>query len=802
MARLTRTRIQAATATAVLCTLFAGSACTNGGAQDDGRSRPAGQPAKLTKVWEAPSLLGPDGSGTVWTGQGVLVLRDGSDLRGYDARSGRKRWTLKAPKGTSGVCGMSDRPNAAGLGGLFFTAGTKGGCTYAGAVNLADGEVRWAEPVGKPQGTSGSNDLSIGDEALTVTLHCYEVKQFRPSDGKPLGTRLRSDEACAHDVDHNGTHLAVREAPAGTAKERVPGWVPADDGAPAHFALYQGADSKPVWRTKAERVGDQLNGIVSDDPLALDVTREGHDLIQTYDSDGTPVHTIGKQFKPTASDGRAKVGPFTQGDTLVVGYGRDPALYAYDLSTGKVRWKKRQDEADVLGVWKDKLLAVRQMPDSAGHSVQWLVTYGMRDGKERTIGRIAEAGVETQTFAAWDDERIYLSRPDRSGKAGIIAYPLPSSGGDTRQYAPEPEAGDTAGHGWREGDLRPDEVVNACEAVSPTARKAMRVYREGMPPPVDCAWEERDAPRHANRELEVAVTAYEPDRGGASGSDSSSGSSHEPTPAVTVAAKAYREAGQGKTRNEDDDDKVLAAGHPLKGLGDEAKSSASGSVRGSASSADILVRYRNVTVRVKARTEALSPALSGEVPPRHEVETAARVAAADVLERLGADVPASVRRPAKPAGGGTTVVKPVCARLGSEAAGLVPGAVALDTTPGGGADGRVTGCDWEPREDLSPSLTVRVEAVPESPLTGDGATELARAEIASVDGAEVSGIGDEARIERDTYRSRDAMNRDHTLTVRKGNLVVFVDYQRWQEQSGSRLDADVQRVARRVLSEY
>ncbi|GAA2069308.1 hypothetical protein GCM10009801_18750 [Streptomyces albiaxialis] len=789
----------------MLCALLVAGACTGGGDGDgdgdrDKGSRSTAQPEKLRKAWETSIAPSDDAGGTVWTGHGVLVRQDGGQLRAYDARSGEKRWTLKAPEGTSGVCGMSEKPNGAGLGGLFFTERKRGGqdrCSYAGAVDLADGKVRWAKRVGPRKG-SGAPDISIGDEALTVTLECYGVKQFRARDGKSLGTRLKSDKACAHDVDHNGRHLAVREAPVGKAKERVPGWIPAAEGPPAHFALYEGADPEPVWRTKVDRVGDHLFRIVSDDPLVLSVSEEGHNLLRTYGPDGEPVRTIGKELggPSSAPAGDGWSGPYVRGNTLVKSYDRDPALYAYDLRTGKVRWKKHKDGARVLGVHRGRLLALRQTKSPKGMPVPVLVTFGMRDGAERTVGRITETGVHTRLWVAWDDDRIYLHRAGRAGKASIVAYPLPRSGGEKRRYAAEPVPWDGATplrkRGWREGDLRPDEVATACEAVSPTARKALRVYRKGMPPPEDCSWEERYAPSHAERRLDVTVTAHQPGGDG--------------EPAVSVARKAFRSAGEEKNGDGGDggDDGAFAGAHRLKGLGDEAKSLAHGSVRDSASGARILVRHRNVTVRVTARTEALEDGLRGEVPPRHRVEAAARVAAADVLKRLGADVPGSARRLADPAGGGTSEAEPVCARLRSEAARLAPGAEALDTTPKGGADGRVTGCVWESGDDLSPSLSVRVKAVPDSPLTGESAAELAGDAVTPEDGAEMRGLGDEARIERDsfTFRRTGNMNRRHTLTVREGNLVVTVEHQRWHHPPKSRLDTDVRRVARRVLSAY
>ncbi|MFI6943053.1 PQQ-binding-like beta-propeller repeat protein [Streptomyces sp. NPDC050418] len=782
----------------LLCALLASAACTggDGGKDGQGERRAAAQPPKVKKLWELPVPGSVGSSRVLWTGRDTVVLHDKERTEGYDARTGDKRWTLRLPKGMSAVCGASEQANAAGLGALYFTDGKKEGCNYAGVVDLADGRVQWSRSIGRSNEGISGNKISIGDDAVTVTVYCNGVEQFRVSDGKPLGSRLKGDKACAHDVSLTGRHLAVKEDPVGQAKELVPGWIHAEDGAPASFALYEGAATKPLWRTKARKIGDELHGIVSDDPLILDISRAGHRLLQTYDADGKPVQTIGKRLSQIGTLAEpVTAGPFIQGNTLVIGYQRDPALYAYDLDTGKVRWQKRQDEAHLIGVRKDRLLAARQVTGPGQQPVWWLVSFGMSDGKERTIGRIAESRVQAQFTAAWDDERIYLSRMSDSTGSSIVAYPLPPSGGERRTYDPEAfsKPGAEAKPAWRKGDLRPDEVATACEAVSPQAQRAIGTYRKGMPPPVDCTWQERNAPRHAERTLEVRVRAYSPDAPDPSGT-----TARKPASAVALARKAYDEAGRGTIENEDKDDEAFVDGHRLEGLGDEAKSAAFGTVQGSRKTgADVMVRHRNVIVRVKARTEVGLSTVWGEVPPRHQVEAAAQRAAADVVERLDGRIP---ERAGPPQGGTTTEVEPVCARLRSQGAALVPGAKVIDTTPGR-ADGRAAGCEWE-TDDYAPELTVRVVAIPDSPLTGESAQDRAESEIAEAEGRKVRGLGDEGRLERDTFRGETSVSRTHSLTLRKENLIVYVSLQRWHDPSASQLDTDVRRVAQRILDQY
>ncbi|WP_158573940.1 PQQ-binding-like beta-propeller repeat protein [Streptomyces triticagri] len=810
MTRRARTRIRVAAALTLLGALLAGTGCTGGGDGDGKDKRALTRPKKLEPAWETrvPEASHSQG-GTGWSADGIIARQQGTQLRGYDTRTGKKRWTLKPPEGTSGVCALSAGTNSAGLGGLMLaTERNEDDCTYAGVVDLADGKVKWAKHVGRLSDI-GPASLSIGDEALTVTRDCHGVGQYRPRDGKSLGTRLEQDEACAHQAVHNGRHLAVHYAPAAEARDVAPDWVPPGDSTQAHFALYEGADDKPVWHTEAGRGGDRMNGIVSDDPVVLDITREGHRLIQTYDAAGRPVRTFGKQLDGSSGvDGRQGGGPYVQGDTLVMDDRPGAGQSAYDLRTGKVRWRLPAGRAQALGVWKDRLLAVRRIQDTGGRSAAWLVTYGMRDGRERTVGRIAELSAGMPPAVAWDDKHLYVDRDsgDPDEATHLVAYRLPSSGGDTRRYTAEPmpsEDGiEVQKRGWRRSDVRPDAVSDACEATSTAALRAMRVYRKGMPPPLSCVWQEQFAPRHADRSLSVQVTAHQPGGDGQGGLSRKAGS-RSPAPAVAVAEEAYRKIGSKADREDDASGEhwPLGAPSPLDGLGDEAKASVFGSADDKGSEALVAARHRNVVVKVRARTDAPVAYKRGEVPPRHRVEAAAELAAADVLAHLGADVSASARRLAKPAGGRTTEVEPACERLRGEAAGLLPGAKAQDTTPKGGADGRVTGCEWSTEADGSPSLAVRVSALPDSPLTGDDAQDVAESELAAEDGAKVSGLGDAARIDRDsfTFERTGDLHRRHELTVRKDNLVVHIDYGRWAHPSKSRMDSDVRRLARRLL---
>ncbi|WP_240434339.1 hypothetical protein [Streptomyces sp. YIM 130001] len=89
-------------------------------------------------------------------------------------------------------------------------------------------------------------------------------------------------------------------------------------------------------------------------------------------------------------------------------------------------------------------------------------------------------------------------------------------------------------------------------------------------------------------------------------------------------------------------------------------------------------------------------------------------------------------------------------------------------------------------------------------MTGEDAQVRAESELAATGDTRISGLGDSARIERDSFvfkRTGD-LHRRHELTVRKGNLLVNITYGRWAHPSKSRMDSDVRRLARRLLSAH
>lgn len=794
---------RAAMAGALVVTLLA-SACTIGGDNGDSTSEkdevstadqgtadqgnPAARPAQLRQLWESPadrriSSLSAEAS-HVWTSDTIIAVRYGSSVRGYETGSGERRWEMRLPEGFTDVCAMSEELNVDGIGGLLLEHSTAG-CSYTAAVDIADGSMLWHRSMGEQDVSLGDFSVSVGEETVTADVSCGEVRRFSLAGGKPLPSPQERDRLCAHEADHSGRLLAVRNDPAShdTPDDAGTGWIPPHEGKAA-FQLYDADSGKQLWQRAVNRLGTELHRIIAVDPLTLDTTERGHRLVRTYDDDGKPLTTIGKTLGFSA--GMTVFG--TADGVLVAGYDnhqRDlagattsiPRVHAYDLGTGQELWSRPQEGLQPLGIQRGGLLAIQVVyPDpqnNPGVTELWVTRHDLRvPDDSQMLGRIPLDGAPPQPLA-WDDERLYML--DTTGdEPQLVAYELPEEG-DNEQYAGRP-VNAAADDGWLDSDLRPEDIDDVCEMVRARTRTTMGFRSTDLPPPADCTWAERYQPRGVDRSLDVVVTTYapEPDR----------------------SAVAHAEAEFQRLRT--DSSGGLTEEHQVSDLGDEASAVTRTSVDGAWTASEVLVRHRNVTIQVNAEVEALLSRHRPDAAAPHWIEHAALGAAGDVLRQLGA----TVTPPRSPDAATFDRARPVCAPLRANAAALVPGAKAEDLTAKGGADDRATGCYWQAEEDHGPDLAVHVYAVPASAVSGDDATTTA---TEMFDGwrsgtTDVTGVGDSATLDR--FEFENGRSRTHTLLVQKDNLLIMVEHGRWHRPSKQQMDTDLERIARKVLTEY
>lgn len=411
-------------------------ACSGDGDGDKGQEpSPSGKTPKAVKpattaelqpLWQTPVT----GHITwAWTGQNMLVTqsRDGG-LSGVDARTGEKRWTLRMPEGTNGICTMSNQPNEDGIGGVIFAKITKDpekgvqrDCTTGGAVDIRDGKVLWTHR----QGTEEMRAVSVGESVLSLTYWDIGVlHRFDAESGKQLPA-LGQAENEIDDTFHNGTLVGV------------------GDERRKSFTLYEAETAKRLWSSPP---GTELRRIVASDPVTLEVRTDGKISLRTYDKSGEVVHTLvsGRQIHTSAHGFEGDRHPSEHGNTiinrritpqfvadgaLVTHFEDDDTHYAYDLGSGKSRWQLQDEEITLFAVGADALLASvcgdgGNGGDGDGDGRTRLLSISLDQGKQERLGTLvpAQGGGVPCSFAS-DSERIYALQDDT-----VVAYRLPAPG--------------------------------------------------------------------------------------------------------------------------------------------------------------------------------------------------------------------------------------------------------------------------------------------------------------------------------------------------------------------------------------
>ena len=774
----TRPVLAALSGTLLLALL--GSACTSGG---EGKSdKPAAKttkPPALKQLWKADFPSGHPGTGSVgvtWHHEKTVVIKERDELLGYSADDGKRLWKVAPPPGSDGICALSTDVNDKGVGAVLFRRGNL--CDLLAPLDVRVGTLQWQRPLKvdpkeQPE-RADHRGLSVSDKAVTLDLVCGDLRRYDIKRGKELSSPLKRDRRCAHEVEHDGSVIAALNDPvdADTPEDRGTGFIPPQDGKAA-FQLYDANSGKQLWNRPVERLGSDMQKLITTRPLTLQTEERGRVNVRSYDDKGKPKAVIGKTGDLDVE---------AVGDGLLIGsYANKSKLHAFDLNSGKELWTRPKSEFTPQGVQRGGLLTTRlvKQGERPAPTALWVTRHDLRDpDKQRMLGAVS-AKTGQVAPVGWHEDRLYVERR-RAGAQGIRleVYALPEKGENTRYQ------GTTVGHrsteseqGWRKGDLRPNKVEDVCEAVSREALRGMGIRGTDLPPPANCGWSERYDPRHVKRTVQVTVTAHRAD-----GSDSN----------VEKAKQEFTKVATAKN--------LPASLKPVPGLGKDSRARTWMNANTHSSSVNVLARHRNVTVHVSARNEAALAHHSARVSPSHQVEQGALQATADVLRKLGAKASA----PEVPDQGtaGVSKVEPICAAVHGEAVGMVPGSEAEDITSEFNEEPRQSGCYWGTDRRLSEDLTVHAHALPGSAASGRGAVAEAKEKFARwrPKATAVKGLGDEAKVEHHDFEKGRSLS--HCLLVRKDNLLVYLDYQRWQHPSKATMDEEIKRVARKVLSAY
>lgn len=349
-------------------------------------------------------------------------------------------------------------------------------------------------------------------------------------------------------------------------------------------------------------------------PLILDLTEDGNRLTRHVDGDGTPGGAVGKALH----DNDEHPAYADTGEVLVMGYGADLTGYdlrGFDQESGTEVWALPDDE-EVVDDTEASLVTMRSVdtpkraatadPEQPRNQIWLTAHYPGTDETPEVLARFPDSAatgglvLSPSAYALGIAGDLVLVQDETE----LTAYRLPETGSaDLYRKATTPEE-----LAWTDDDVRPEDVVNACEAVRPKTLSLLELDPD-LPPPAGCTWYADSD--HTDPRLEVSVHVALP----------------------TETASASEVAAEEFAKWEGDD---LLDHRRMKGLGDQAQAGSSNYPDFPKPMAEVLVRSGNVLVRVTAQVDY--EALSGTSITKRVIEKATQAAARDVLSHLDIEV--------------------------------------------------------------------------------------------------------------------------------------------------------------------
>ena len=722
-------------------------------------------PAPLTSLWSTQLSTSVIAGPPARRVGDLIVLRSNGSYVGVDATTGERRWTHRV---RGELCAASSAPESVAV----YVSGRR--CTTMTALDLTTGQQRWRRQVPR-QNVGGVNlKVEVGDRAVTLRGSCDQILRFRRSDGHDLGVLAPYDRVCGHETDTNGQLVAVWYDPEtdATPDDHGTGWIAPYDGAAA-LQLWDADTGKMLWTRTRDRRGGGLKSIVSGKPLVLTTTQGGQTTMRRFDArTGRAGRHVGLRLAGRQSEftvyGQA-------GGTLVGRYGGVPV--AYRLADGREAWHGEDDWSDgdrVIGVDDAGVLVSRTVPTRHGgtsESGTWIQRRDLADGRSLgALGWISGAVGQTEVVG----DLLLVRQTDGT----VTAYALGEADPDLEMPTALPTGPD-----WQEGDVTSLPATVACPIAPATVRRMGFAVNAG-PPPADCWWDGGSG--HLERHLQGAVQLA------------------SPVVAKTASEEAARsiETWLEDARDHQYEARPLPDPVPVAGLGDEAWVVTGGTPDRLWSETELVVRVRNVVVTVKAHVEALIERDRAAAAPLAAVEEATLLAARDLFAAAGIDL----TTPAAGADGDVVRARGLCDLIAADAASLVPGVRAhpIDAPRRTDPDHRATGCVWD-GGDYRPELVVTALAAQGSPLSGRGADEIAKAMVGrpGKDDRRIRGLGDQALLNAFTFEK--GRSRTQTVTARRGNLVVAVEYGAWDQYGAAarkRMDDEAIRIARKILKAH
>ncbi|WP_407838849.1 PQQ-binding-like beta-propeller repeat protein [Streptomyces sp. DSM 116496] len=325
-----------------------GDGSGNGG--DENEDLNAGRKQGEDKVlWFKSSTIDGPGSGVDSKGQWIVgdtvVKTLWKTVTAYGVKDGKQKWTLTLP---AVICGVTDM-TADGKTVVMYENGESkdADCNQMRLIDLKAGKEGWSKEVPKEGlfDIMTTPDLALTGDALVVN-RMGTSSAFKVSTGDKLFTNKREEGCTPTDfVAMNGKMLSVATC------QDVDKTVQVMDADPA--------TGKNTWIHKLPK-GFQVKNVYSLDPIVLDLGNEAKERsIVVLGPDGKQRATVsGEGSFPVGCGGlfnrslQSCGSSYVDANTLYLptkaDVGKPNEIVAFDLGTGKVKWRTPAGEGRTL----------------------------------------------------------------------------------------------------------------------------------------------------------------------------------------------------------------------------------------------------------------------------------------------------------------------------------------------------------------------------------------------------------------------------------------------------------------------
>ncbi|MCX4778878.1 PQQ-binding-like beta-propeller repeat protein [Streptomyces sp. NBC_01264] len=394
-----------------------GDGSGNGGEEEQDLN--AGRKQGEDKVlWLKTSTINGPGGGVDSKGQWIVgdtvVKTVWKSVTGYGVKDGKEKWTLALP---AEICGVTDM-TADGKTVVMYKNGESDGadCNMMRLIDLKAGKEGWTKEVPKEGlfDIMTSPDLALTGDALVVN-RTGTVSAFKVSTGDKLFDNKREEGCRPTDfVAMNGKMLSVATC------QDVDKTVQVMDADPA--------TGKNTWIYKLPK-GFDVKNVYSLDPIVLDLGNEAKERsIVVLGPDGKQRATVsGEGTFPVGCGGlfsfnrslQSCGSSYVDANTLYLptkaDIGKPNEVVAFDLGTGKVKWRTPAGEGRTLTPLKaagGKVVVYREAESDKGGEVLTIPAAGGTPTAVLRNPSGAAAPVESSFYSPnvdYVDGRLFIS---------------------------------------------------------------------------------------------------------------------------------------------------------------------------------------------------------------------------------------------------------------------------------------------------------------------------------------------------------------------------------------------------------